>query len=97
MHPSRIASRPMASPSSTSANPRAVAGYLYLSAAITIVVGIALGFVVGPVWFAVVAVGLLDIVVARLFASGRLGGAGKSDPVAAAEVDPSYNPYARED
>jgi hypothetical protein len=87
----------MASPSSTSANARSVAGYLYLSAAITIVVGIVLGFVVGPVWFAVVAVGLLDGVLAGLFASGRLGGPDKSDPVAAVEADPSYNPYARED
>jgi hypothetical protein len=89
----------MANPSSTStsSNPRVVAGYLYLSAAITIVVGIVLGFVVGPVWFAIVAVGVLDVILARLFASGRLGGPDKSDPAAAAEADPSYNPYARED
>ena len=91
----------MATPNSSSAstsNPRAVAGYLYLSAAITIVVGIVLGFVIGPVWFAVVAVGILDVILARMFASGRLGSsAGGSDPAAAAEADPSYNPYARED
>jgi ABC-type cobalt transport system substrate-binding protein len=89
----------MASPSSTStSNPRAVAGYLYLSAAITIIVGVVLGVVISPIWFAVVAVGFLDIILARLFATGALGGgADKSDPAAAAEADPSYNPYARED
>jgi hypothetical protein len=91
----------MANPSSSStssANLRSVTGYLYLSAAITIVIGIVLGFMMGPVWFAVVAVGILDGILARLFASGRLGGGGgASDTAAAAEVDPSYNPYARED
>jgi hypothetical protein len=83
----------MANPSSTSANP-AIAGYLYLSAAITIVAGIALGFVISPVWFAVVGVGVLDVVLARVLFSGRNG---QADPVATAEADPSYNPYARED
>jgi hypothetical protein len=84
----------MANPGSTSADPRKIAGYLYLSAAITIVVGIALGFVLGPVWFAVVGVGLLDIVLARVLFAGR---ARPVDAAAAAEADPSYNPYARED
>jgi hypothetical protein len=84
----------MANPSSTSASPRAVAGYLYLSAAVTVVVGIVLGFVISPVWFAVVAVGLLDAVLARVLLSRKTRPA---DPVAAAEADPSYNPYARED
>jgi hypothetical protein len=75
----------MANPSSTSANP-AIAGYLYLSAAITIVAGIALGFVISPVWFAVVGIGVLDAVLARVLFSGINRHA---DPVAATEADPS--------
>ena len=97
----------MANPSSTSTsstNLRSVAGYLYLSAAITIVVGILLGFVVGAVWFAVVAIGLIDGALAYAFSSGRFSGssgaldpAAESDTTAEVEADPSYNPYARED
>ena len=84
----------MANPSSTSASPRTIASYLYASAAVTIIAGIVVGLLVSPVWFAVCAVGVLDIVLARVLFSGRTG---QADPVAAAEADPSYNPYARED
>jgi hypothetical protein len=84
----------MANPGSSSADPRTIAGYLYLSAAITIVVGIVLGFVLSPVWFAVVGVGALDIVLARVLFAGK---ARPLDAAAAVETDPSYNPYARED
>jgi hypothetical protein len=83
----------MANPSSTSANP-VIAGYLYLSAAITIVAGIALGFVISPVWFAVVGIGVLDAILARVLFAGK---ARPADTAAAVEADPSYNPYARED
>ena len=38
-----------------------------------VVAGIALGFVVTPALFALVAVGLADGVLAALFASGRIG------------------------
>jgi hypothetical protein len=79
---------------------RRLAGFLYLSAAIMVVAGIALGFVVTPALFALVAVGLTDGVLAALFASGRIGPLASrdaSDPAEHAEQDPTYNPYARED
>ena len=46
---------------------------LYLSAAMTVVVGIALGFALDPVWFGLVLLGLVDVVLAALFAGGRIG------------------------
>ncbi len=81
---------------------RRLAGFLYLSAAIMVVAGIALGFVVTPALFALVAVGLADGVLAALFASGRIGplaaqSSGDADAPSLVEQDPSYNPYARED
>ena len=79
---------------------RRLAGFLYLSASIMVVAGIALGFVVTPALFALVAVGLADGVLAALFASGRIGPLASrdaADPVEQVEQDPTYNPYARED
>jgi hypothetical protein len=77
---------------------------LYLSAAITIVVGIALGIALDPVWFGLVLLGLVDVVLAALFAGGRIGPLAarrqaevEGDAAAIAESDPAYNPYARED
>ncbi len=77
---------------------------LYLSAAATAAVGIALGIALGPVWFAVIALALIDVVLAHLFASGRIGplatrrrAEAGGDAAAVAEADPRYNPYARED
>ena len=69
---------------------------LRVSAAITVVAGIVCGLVVSPALFGLVLVGVVDLVLARMFASGRLGSQ-TADPVAAVESDPSYNPYARED
>ena len=83
---------------------RRLVSVLYLSGAITVVLGIALGFVISPVLFAAVAVGLVDFVIAGLFSSGRIGplaarraAAEAGDAAAIAEADPSFNPYARED
>ena len=77
---------------------------LSLSGAITVVLGIVLGFVVSPALFAAVALGIADFVIAKLFASGRIGplaarraAAEAGDAAAVAETDPSFNPYARED
>jgi hypothetical protein len=77
---------------------------LYLSGAITVVIGIVLGFVISPILFAVVAFGIIDGVIAGLFSSGRIGplatrrrDAAAGDASAIAESDPSFNPYARED
>jgi hypothetical protein len=92
------------SPQTAAAEPaqqaRRLAGFLYLSAAIMVVAGIALGFVVTPALFALVAVGLADGVLAALFAGGRIGPLASrdaADPVVEVEQDPTYNPYARED
>lgn len=84
---------------------RNLAGILYLSATITVVAGIVLGFVISPALFAIVAVGIFDFVLAGLVASGRIGpdaqhrraAASEGDAAAVAEADPSFNPYARED
>lgn len=83
---------------------RKIVSVLYLSGAITVVLGIALGFVISPVLFAAVALGIVDFVIAGLFSSGRIGplaarraAAEAGDAAAVAETDPSFNPYARED
>ena len=72
---------------------------LTFSGIATIAVAIVLGIAVEPFLFAIALVGVADIVLARLFASGRLGGGSPQtgDAAAAAQADPSYNPYARED
>ena len=78
---------------------------LRVSGVLTVLLGIVLGIAVDQVLFAVAAIGLIDFVMAWLFASGRIGpdaqrprdAAAQDDAAAAAEVDPSYNPYARED
>ena len=83
---------------------RRVVGVLYLSGAVTIVIGIVLGFVVSPVCFAAVALGIADFVLAGLFSSGRIGplaarrkATESGDAAQVTEADPSFNPYARED
>ncbi|MDX6583361.1 MAG: hypothetical protein QOI10_2545 [Solirubrobacterales bacterium] len=83
---------------------RRLVSALYLSGAITVVAGIALGFVITPVLFFAVALGIVDCVIAGLFSSGRIGplsarraAAESGDAAALAEADPNFNPYARED
>jgi hypothetical protein len=98
----------MSSPDSTSTSTpsstdlRRVASWLYLSAAISVVAGILFGLTITPIFFALVAVGMLDGAIAYLFSSGRLGAGGSAAPsddpaTGDAAIDPSYNPYARED
>jgi len=70
-----------------------VATILTVSGIGTIVVAIVLALAVEPLLGLLVLVGITDLVVARLFASGKLGGRRAMDPA----DDPSYNPYARED
>ena len=78
---------------------------LCVSGVLTVLAGIALGIAVKPVLFAIAAAGIVDFVMAWLFASGRVGpdaqrrreAEAAGDPTAIAEVDPTYNPYARED
>jgi hypothetical protein len=70
---------------------------LRISGVAMISVGAALGAVVTPALFALVLLGVFDIVLAQAFASGRIGGAKVVDPAAQVEADPSFNPYARED
>lgn len=78
---------------------RIIATTLTATGVLTLVIAIVLGIVIDPLLFTLVLVGLFDLVFARLFASGRIGGAdpGPTEAAVAAEADPSYNPYARED
>jgi bifunctional DNA-binding transcriptional regulator/antitoxin component of YhaV-PrlF toxin-antitoxin module len=92
----------LTTPSSTDLS--RMVSWLYLSAAITIIAGIVFGLTITPIFFALVAVGILDGVIAYLFSSGRLGGSAAMpgqtpapDDATAVEANPSYNPYARED
>ena len=85
-------------------NVRKIVSVLYLSGAITVVAGIALGFIITPALFALVALGIADCMIAALFSSGRIGplsarraATEAGDAAAIAETDPSFNPYARED
>ena len=60
-----------------------------------VVAGIALGFVVTPALFALVAVGLADGVLAALFASGRIGPLASRDaaePRGAGRAGPHVQP-----
>ena len=77
---------------------------LYAAGVITIAVGIVVGIVVDPILFLIAVAGLLAFVLARMFASGRIGPLAarrraeeSGDAAAVAEADPSFNPYARED
>ena len=82
---------------SAQGNTPLVARVMVISGIATIVVAVVLGIVVEPVLFAIAGVGLLDLVMARVFASGRLGSAGGDAAEPVAGEDPSSNPYARED
>jgi hypothetical protein len=87
-------------PSSTSSETRErVARSLIISGVATIILAIVLGIAIDPLIYLLALVGIADFVIARLFASGRLGGTAGSpgEAAAMAESDPSYNPYARED
>lgn len=70
---------------------------LRFSGVAVILLSIVLGALVTPALFAIALVGIGDLVLARLFASGRIGSKKAADPVAQVEADPSFNPYARED
>ena len=92
------------SPDPVRASVGRVVAALYLSAAITAVVGIVLGFVIDPILFAVIGFAIVDVVIAAMFSSGRIGplaarrkAVASGDAGAIAEADPSFNPYARED
>jgi hypothetical protein len=94
----------MPEPTDNRANVRRLVSAMYLSGAITVVAGIALGFVISPILFVAVALGIVDFVIGGLFASGRIGPLAAERKAAAsgeagviAEADPSFNPYARED
>jgi hypothetical protein len=90
-----------ASPQRTAGN---IASALYLSGAVTIVVGIVLGIAISPALFGIAVLGVVDFVIGRLFATGRIGplsarraATEAGDAAAVAETDPNFNPYARED
>lgn len=75
-------------------------GFLFVGA------GIAIGLLVHPLGFIALAVGIIDLLVARRLAPERTGTVLSPDPsphadadlaVADAEPDATANPYARED
>ncbi len=72
---------------------------LSISAVGTAIAAVVLGIAAHPALFGLLLIAAVDLIIARLFASGRLGTGtdGDSAPPAQAEADPSYNPYARED
>ena len=74
-----------------------VARALFISGIATIVVAAVLAVVVEPVLGAIALVGIIDLVLARAFASGRLGSGDGAAGVPEAGEDPTHNPYARED
>jgi hypothetical protein len=80
---------------------------LVVSGIATVVVAGVLGVVVDPLLALLALIGVVDIIVARGFATGRLGTSSAAAPTEPevsdglapgdASQDPSYNPYARED
>jgi hypothetical protein len=84
-----------------------VAQVLVVSGIATIVVAGVLAVVVDPLLAFIALIGVVDLIVARGFATGRLGTPRASAPTEPevsdrlgpgdASQDPSYNPYARED
>lgn len=83
---------------SSSRSTPALALVIYAWGAVALVVGLILGVAVSPILFLIAAVGAADLLAGRLIASGRgRPEAAPEDPVARAEADPSFNPYARED
>jgi len=92
---------------STSANQnRTVSTILLVSGIAMIAVGAALGLFVSGLGFILIAVGAIDILIARRFVPGRTGTiaapdeGGHADPdllARDAEADAVANPYSRED
>ena len=80
---------------------------LLVSGIATIVVAGVLAVAVEPLLTLIALIGVLDLVIARGFATGRLGAPPTAAPIEPemsdelapgdASQDPSYNPYARED
>jgi hypothetical protein len=71
-----------------------VARIMFVSGLSLIVLGIVLAIVVSPLLGLVALVGVVDLVLARMFSSGRFGGETDGGETGA---EPSVNPYARED
>jgi hypothetical protein len=85
--------------------PRLIALSLAAGGVITIALAIYLGATVSSALYAIALVSLVDFAMAWAYLTGRLGPAAQrrraaeasGDVVAEVELDPSYNPYARED
>jgi len=71
-----------------------VARIMFISGLSLIVLGIVLAVVASPLLGLVAVVGVVDLVLARMFSSGRFG-TGTAE--AGGDAEPSVNPYARED
>lgn len=80
-----------------------IARFLTISGIVTIVIAAVLAVAVEPLLALVALIGVIDLALARGFASGRLGapapGAEIAEELAPGDAsrDPDYNPYARED
>jgi hypothetical protein len=91
--------------SSEASAARLVAASLVLGGILLIAVAVYLGATVSPVLYLISVLSLVDFALARAFATGRIGPTAArrraaeqtGDVAAEAELDPSYNPYARED
>ena len=78
---------------------------LIVAGVVTIAIAIFLGATVSSGLYAIAAVSIIDFGLAWAYGTGRLGPAAErrreakaaGDTATAAEIDPSYNPYARED
>jgi hypothetical protein len=82
---------------SAGSNQERIARALVISGVATIVVAVVLAVAIDPVLGAIALLGIVDFVLARMFASGRLGSSPAAGAPADPTEDPSYNPYARED
>jgi uncharacterized membrane protein len=88
----------MTSPEQSAPSSQALVTLLYASAVVTAIVAVVLGALVSPILFAIALFSLVDVWLARAYSSGRLHlGSDSARPAEAADADPSYNPYARED
>jgi hypothetical protein len=86
------------------ASARALFITLYFTAAVAAIAAIALALLISPAFLAIGIISIADLVIARLFARGVIGplaawrrAEASGDAAALAELDPTYNPYARED
>ena len=72
---------------------------MYVTAAATVVIAIVLGALVSPPLYAIALLAIVDLLLARAYATGKLtaSAAGSSPTPSQPGDDASHNPYASED